>query len=748
MSRPNRHRITPQRAVAMLAAVLTVLLTGVVALAAPAYAETYGVSVYASPSSTTTGNSITWVATNDSSGSAWVTLCSSWGGSLLAQAYVPAGGSLTHAVTENTAMSETLVALVPNEGSCSESYDSAATGTWTSPTSTTTTTTTVPAATYSVSASAQYANPAIDTEDLITGTDTASQSEHISLCLYGGASPIAEGIHSPGSSLTHDVTSSTAGSKIYELFAGPSYGCSGTESNVTVDWKAAATVTVSPTAAGTTSGVANSTSISWDGAATGDRLVVVETNRDGTAENVTKSSSALSSFSGSTSFSATETTSDGTQWVNDYVAELRNSSGTTIAKEDFEFTWSGTSCTSDTVNLAKSTSTTLLASMPQPVCLPKGTDSLEVFWSSTQPSAGGTIPLLTEVGGCTLGTGPTTLTSPQKCSVTPSSPHNSGWYEAYLVEDLNGSQVVVACSGNVELSVSPTNSYTLDLSASNATPTVGDRITLFSGNTSSNPEWLNICGTSGSTDQAAGYKSPDESISHPETSSAAGAVTYLAYGSGAEGCSGTEARVTVTWEPKPASTSTTPALAITASDYTPTVGQNVTLILSNTSSASEWLDYCGTSGTALTAAGTHSPGGSLTTTVSASSPGQVTYVGWAGTVEGCSTVEQTVTVDWQAAVSGTSGTSGTPTTTVPSSGATGSATTTVPSTPTTTTVPPSAATGTTGTVIVGGSGSSGPVYYPTDIHWPVGWPSHTPGVAAPGPAGRVVGQELLDRAAT
>jgi len=740
------------RAAAAVAGTLLFLLGLIPLTTAIAAAESYGTSISASSTELTVGQSVTLSAENLSSGTAAVTICKNgWNGVPIAEnGAVGVGGSIQHSVSSSTPGTITYASFAGRGETCTSSADSATSITWVSQAAApTTTTTTAPSVSYSVSASAANGNPNVDTEDRITASNTSSQYAYISLCQYGSASPVAEGGHSPGTALTHDVTSSTAGDQTWYAYAGPSYGCSGASSRVVIDWHNTATVTVDPTSAGTTSAHVNSTTISWDGAKTGDAIRVVETNHNGTAESVAKSTSALSSFSGSTTFTATETASDGTQWVNDYRAELVNPSGGVINWEAFTFTWSGTSCTGDTVYLKKSTtdsSELLVTTNLPPICLPAGTDSLQVYWSPTEPSPRGTIPLLTQVGSCSLGTGPgQLLTKPPACDVTPASPHNTGWYEAYLIEDLNGSRIVVACSGHVELTVTPTNVYKLDLSASSATPVVGSTITLTAGDDSTNPEWLNICGITGSTDQAATYAQVGGGLTHPETSNTAGTVYYLAYASGSEKCGvGAEARVPVTWKAKPAPTSKpTPALNMVASNYNPTVGQSVTLTLTNTntSSASEWLDYCGRSGGTLVAAGLHDVGGSLTTTVSSSSPGVVTYPGWAGTSEECGTVKDSVEVDWQQAPSTTTttpsttttvpvtGTSGTPstTTTVPVTGTSGtpSITTTVPVTgtpTTTTTVPPSGATGSPTTTV--------PVYAPTDVQHPIAWPASSPGTLA------------------
>jgi len=335
---------------------------------------------------------------------------------------VGVGGSIQHSVSSSTPGTITFASFAGARGpTCTSSADSAVSVTWVSQasapttTTTTTTTTTAPSVSYSVSASAANGNPDINTEDLITATDTAPYSEHISLCQAGSASPVAEGIHSPGMSLTHDVTSSTAGDQTWVAFAGPSYGCSGAASRVVIDWHNTASVTVAYPNAATLSGHVNATGISWDGAKTGDTLKIVETDHNGTKESVTKSSDALSSFSGSTTFTATETTSDGTQWVNDYRAELVSPSGTILDWEAFTFTWSGTSCTGDTVGLKEASSSSLVVSTnAPPICLPAGTDSLQVYWSPTKPSPGGTIPLLTQVGDCPLGTGPGQLSGPPR----------------------------------------------------------------------------------------------------------------------------------------------------------------------------------------------------------------------------------------------------------------------------------------------------------------------------------------------
>jgi len=733
------------RAAAAVAATLLALLGLIPLTVGVAAAETYGTSISASSTEVTVGQSVALTAENLSSGTAAITICrNGWAGTAIAEnGAVGVGGAIQHSVSSSTPTTITFASFAGRAGpTCTSSADSAVSITWVSQAAapTTTTTTTAPPVSYSVSASAANSNPNVDTEDLITASNTSSQYAYISLCQYGAASPVAEGGHSPGTALTHDVTSSTAGDQTWYAYAGPSYGCSGAQSSVVIDWHNTASVSVSPAAAGTTSAHKNSTTISWDGAKAGDAIRVVETSHNGTKESVTKSTSAISSFSGSTTFTAVESTTDGTQWVDDYKAELVNSSGTILDWEGFTFTWSGTSCTGDAVHLAKSTSSSfalVVTTNIPPMCLPAGTDSFQVYWSPTEPSTHGTIPLLTQVGDCPLGTGPGELSVIPRCDVTPASPHNTGWYEAYLIEDLNGSRIVVACSGHVELSVKATNVYKMDLSTSNATPTVGQTIELTGGNDSTNPEWLNICGTTGATDQAATYAQVNGGLTHPETSDTAGTVYYLAYASGSEKCGvGYEARVPVTWKAKPAPTAKpTPALDMTASNYNPTVGQSVTLTLTNTSTASEWLDYCGPSGGTLVAAGLHDVGGSLTTTVSSSSPGVVTYPGWAGTSEGCGTVEDSVEVDWLAATTtttappagntgtptGTSGSGGAPTTTtapattVPVSGTSGAPTTT-------TTVPPSGATGSPTTTV--------PVYAPTDVQHPIGWPAGSPGTLA------------------
>ena len=735
------------RAAAAMAGTLLFLLGLIPLTVGVAAAETYGTSIGASSTEVTVGQSVTLTADNQSSGTAAITICKNgWNGTPVAEnGVVGAGGSIQHSVSSSTPGTITFASFAGARGpTCTSSADAAVSITWVSQAAapTTTTTTTAPPVSYSVTISAANPNPNIKTEDLITATNTSSQFALISLCETGGATPVAEGGHSPGTSLTHDVTSQTAGDQTWVAFAGPSYGCSGASSRVVIDWHNTATVTVDPTSAGTTSAHKNSTTISWDGAKTGDTLRVVETDHNGTAEYVTKQSNALSSFSGSENFYATETTPDGTQWVNDYKAELVGPSGAVITYAEFSYTWSGTSCAGDQVRLKKASSSSLSVSTnTPPICLPAGTDSLQVYWSPTEPSTNGTIPLLTQVGNsCPLGTGPgQLLTQPQACDVSPASPHNTGWYEAYLIEDLNGSTVVVACSGHVELSVKATNVYKMDLSASSSTPTVGSTITLSAGNTSSNPEWLNLCGTTGSTDQAATYAPVNGGLTHPETSSVVGTVYYLGYASGSEKCGvGYEARVRVTWEAKPAPTSKpTPALNMTASNYDPTVGESVTLTLTNSSTAAEWLDYCGVSGGTLVAAGQHAVGGSLTTTVSSSSPGVVTYPGWAGTSEECGTVKDSVQVDWQAPTTTTTappaGNTGTPTGTSGSgtpTGTSGSGGTPTTTTAPTTTVPVSGTSGTPTTAPPPSPTTTAPVYYPTDVWHPVGWPAGSPGTLA------------------
>jgi len=87
---------------------------------------------------------------------------------------------------------------------------------------------------YSLTASASPTAPSTGSGSTITAKNTGSASEHLTLCAAGKA--IAAGIHSPGTSLTHTVAESTAGSRTFDAYAGASFACSGTSKTVSIDW--------------------------------------------------------------------------------------------------------------------------------------------------------------------------------------------------------------------------------------------------------------------------------------------------------------------------------------------------------------------------------------------------------------------------------------------------------------------------------------------------------------------------------
>ncbi len=567
------------------------------------------------------------------------------------------------------------------------------------------------AAVYGLSAVAP-ASGGVHASVTVRATNTGTVAEWVDLCAGYGLTPIAAGRHAPGGALVHSVTSSVGGSHKWYVYYGSSSGCSGEHKTVTIDFANTATISADRVSSGNTAGVKAYTTLSWDAATPGSSIQVVETNDNGTQVNQRVFDQATSGYAGNTQFSAVEAPADGTQWVNDYQARLVNAAGAIVARADFTMTWSGTSCTNDAID-EKALTSSLTISMAAGECIPRGVDTVMVYWSATPPSSGGTIPRLTEVGSCPVGTGPKNIgIRGFSCPITPTK--SSGYYESYLIESLNGSQILVACSGVAQLSTNaPPPTPALSVTASNPTPTVGTTITLTAANTTSPAagEWLSVCGTTGSTNQGAGHRGPSTplTVSHAETSAAAGKVTYFAWAdTSSEGCHGVEASVVVDWQAAPAKG--TPSLTITASNPAPTVGTELTLTLTDTSTlSSEWLDYCGpSSAPALDAAGTRGDGGALTTAVTSSAPGVVTYVGRASTAEGCLGAEQTVTVDWQAPPASTT------TTTTPPTGTTGTGTgTTTTTVPATTTTAPNIFGNPTTTVPPPTTAPQGPIYYPT-----------------------------------
>ena len=91
-----------------------------------------------------------------------------------------------------------------------------------------------PAPTYSLTASAAPASPQTGSGSTITVKNTGSTDEHLTLCAAGR--PVAAGIHSPGTSLTHTVVESTAGTRTFEAYAGAGFACSGSSKTVSIDW--------------------------------------------------------------------------------------------------------------------------------------------------------------------------------------------------------------------------------------------------------------------------------------------------------------------------------------------------------------------------------------------------------------------------------------------------------------------------------------------------------------------------------
>jgi len=89
-------------------------------------------------------------------------------------------------------------------------------------------------ASYSLTASASPASPPTGSGSTITVANTGSASEHLTLCAAGR--PVAAGIHGPGTSLTHTVVESTAGTRTFTAYAGASFACSGTSKTVSIDW--------------------------------------------------------------------------------------------------------------------------------------------------------------------------------------------------------------------------------------------------------------------------------------------------------------------------------------------------------------------------------------------------------------------------------------------------------------------------------------------------------------------------------
>lgn len=720
--------MSPTRLRAFLVVVLAAMF-GAALFATPAYAESYASAISASSTSVPVGTSVQLTATNDSSGFAAVTICSGgWAGAPIAEnSHVAPGGSIYHSVSESSPTSIQFASFAgPSGPTCTSSADSSTTVTWYQ---TSTTTTTVPATTtttapdYAVRASATNTHPAIDTEDTISGKNTSNGYEHITLCITGSNTPIAEGVHGPNTSLIDNhVTSSTAGSTTYRLYAGPSYGCSGpAEQNVAVDWANAPTLTAKPTNAGTTEyDFPNTTKLTWDDAQPGAAIKVIETSDNGAPDNATVATDPASSYSGTVSYSAKEAVPprSGEQWVNDYQARLVSSAGVIEARADFSFTWDASSCIGQTVDLGAG-SGGLTDTVQAHTCLAKGVNTIQVYWSKTKPSGLIQPSLAPLVAEKTIGTGPGMTGPAHTYTFTLPSQHSTGYFEAYQVADVDGAETIIACSGVVHLSVPPTNHYALSWTATSYAAKVGANVTLTGTNTTNaggaagNPEDIDYCGTSGSSLVAEGTHDPGTSLSTTVTSSTAGNKTYIAFASAKPGCSGVEARLTIDWQAK--APPPTPALELIPSNTTPTVGQSISFSLVNTSSLDpEWLNYCGVSGSTLVAAGTRDAGAAMTSpSVSSASAGDVTYHAWAATTtdgEGCHGVEVSADVDWQAAPAPT-----TTTTTAPPS------TTTVPAT-TTTTVPPSTTTKptTTTTVPPGTTTTTAPQYYPTAVYWGTG----------------------------
>jgi len=680
--------------------VLIATLFAAFGFATPAWAESYATSISASSTSVPVGTSVTLVATNDSSGFAAVTICSGgWAGTAIAEnGHVAPGGSIYHSVSESYATRIQFASFAgPSGPTCTSSADASTTVTWYQQTSTTTTTT-VPATTttttpvYAVRASASSTSAPIDTEDTIYGYNDSGGYEHISLCVVGSNTPIAEGTHPAGAELSDPVSSATAGSQTWTVWAGPNYGCSGpAHSSVTIDWRTAPTLTAKPTSAGTEQlDYPNTTTLSWTDAKVGDAVNVIETSTNGTATHKVVDTVGATSFNGSTKYSTKQYTTPGTSWVNDYQAQLVNSDGTIEARANFSFTWNGAECIKDELSLAAS-SGGITASMQAGECLPSGGNTVEIYWSATQPSGLIQPSLAPEVGSKFVGDGPATIGKQGWAhTFSPASPHNVGYYEAYLVN--SHGNAIVACTGVVHLSTPPSNTYALDWTATSYSATVGASVTLTGTNTTNaggaagNPEDIAYCGQSGSTALAEGTHDPGTSLSTTVSSSTAGSKTYIAFASAKPSCSGTEAKLTIDWLEK--APPPTPALELIPSSTSPTAGQSIDFSLVSTSSLDpEWLDFC-PNGSTLVAAATRDAGEAMTSpSVSSASAGSVTYHAWASTTadgEGCHGVEASATVSWQAAPTTT-------TTTVPAS----TTTTTAPSNVTTTTAP---ASGTTTTV--------------------------------------------------
>jgi len=729
------------RSRAVLVVVLATLF-GALGFATPAWAESYASSISASSTSVPVGTSVQLTATNDSSGFAAITICTGWAGTAIAEnGHVAPGGSISHSVSESYATRIQFASFAgPSGPTCTSSADASTTVTWHQQTSTTTTTT-VPATTttttpaYAVRASASNTSPPIDTEDTIYGYNDSGTTEHISLCVAGSNTPVAEGTHPAGAELSDPVSSATAGSQTWTVWAGPNYGCSGpAHSSVVIDWRTAPTLTAKPTSAGTEQlDYPNTTTLSWTDAKVGDAVKVIETSDNGTATHKVVDTVGTTSFNGSTKYSTKQYTAPGTSWVNDYQAQLVNSAGTIEARADFSFTWNGAECIKDELSLAAS-SGGITASMQAGECLPSGGNTIEIYWSATQPSGLIQPSLAPEVGSKFVGDGPATIGKQGWAhTFSPASPHNVGYYEAYLVNS-NGN-AIVACTGVVHLSTPPSNTYALDWTASKYSATVGASVTLTgtndtnAGGAAGNPEDIAYCGQAGSTALAEGTHDPGTSLTTTVSSSAAGDKTYVAFASATtakDSCSGTEAELTIDWLAK--APPPTPALELIPSNGTPSVGRSIDFSLVSTSSLDpEWLDFC-PNGSTLVAAATRDAGEAMTSpSVSSASAGDVTYHAWASTTadgEGCHGVEASATVDWQEAPTTTTTTApastttttapanGTTTTTVPASGTT----TTVPASGTTTTVPASTTTTRpepTTTVPASTTTTTAPSYYPT-----------------------------------